>query len=1327
MNPHIRSRPGPTGEAGVLAGWLDGLTARLRGPEIEALAAWPGFNSQSPEAAARALSDAARHARASRARIMDRAETLHRAAVAAVEPVDVLARHLRATVWEADRLRGDLRALRRDLDLACLLERESEAADREGARIEVAVRALGGLVTKTHTTAGPQATATLLGHYDRLLVVSLLGEIAASDPRLPTRRAATAALVTTIGAALDQGVGLGAEELRSLQRCWRDPADDPWTRRLALEVATSLPSLIRRHWLSEALSLQVGRDDFLVRARAVELCGAVDEEWVVLALEAASHDRSELVRFQVAGAMCQRLGRGDQAVLPALQQVLREDPDPQVRAWAADSLVLGGAAGLELLADAVRDVAQVSVYAMLTASRAAQQGAALPGNLLAALDEVVVKGADGTSRLAAAALLEHQLNARVGREIAAELSQLRLGEVRTLALPPDVSALDLADLLVSAAQDGYGFVIEPMGPADRAGETVRIERGDPQSITTWRVLHELRNPAPAKRPGHSHATGTVDRGSVRVPPAMLAEESATGVPGQRVRGRRAEGWVPSLPQVVDYLHAARRPITVVSAEGVTTLQPPSGRLAALRAYWSLTWRFAELDRLRQTTLEETTADRRKSFVRRMAELGFQTRHRARNPRGPSTAWYPSTMGPLVYLVSARGNSLVHLGIVLGILFTAQLGRLSWARMRIRRARAQIPLVMGGWGTRGKSGTERLKAGLFEALGVPFLSKTTGCEAMFLHAPEGGRAVELFLYRPYDKATIWEQAEVLVLAARLRSRTMLWECMALQPSFVELLQAHWMRDDLSTLTNAYPDHEDIQGPSGMDVAEVIGGFAPSDALLITTEQNMGAVLREQALRRGAHPLPLRRARAELVPRDLMSRFPHAEHPGNVALASAAAEALGIARTEAIGFMAERVVPDVGALVVYPSARHQNRDVTFANGMSANDTLSFRHNWRRLGFDVHDHHQHPEVFVVTVVNNRADRVARSRVFARILVEDAAAHRHVLIGTNLTGLVRYFEEILDERLAAADVGGGPAAVDLLFAHLRVSAAASMGDRLAARLGASAEARQRWVAAASAATAAPNWEAARAAAQVLRPEAAALEAACSGGEGLAEHLIEALARDLAWRAARTAAPEQVRQLVRAVALASLVVLNDSGSTGDQTIGVAVSAAPPGAEVRILGVQNIKGTGLDFAYQWVYWRDLHQALQRLGELTGPRQKEALDRIAVNPFGSLIAVEQALLALAPLERDPTVAALIRRIETRQQALWTARRTGRPAKGWLARLAARLERVLDPLDGVWRRWRSQQVFDDLAAGRVSHARAQEILRALTYRQKGDWLLGRKGGQ
>ena len=58
------------------------------------------------------------------------------------------------------------------------------------------------------------------------------------------------------------------------------------------------------------------------------------------------------------------------------------------------------------------------------------------------------------------------------------------------------------------------------------------------------------------------------------------------------------------------------------------------------------------------------------------------------------------------------------------------------------------------------------------------------------------------------------------------------CMGLTPAYVDILQRHWMRDDLSTITNTYPDHEDLQGPAGLDVATTITQFIPVNGQLYT---------------------------------------------------------------------------------------------------------------------------------------------------------------------------------------------------------------------------------------------------------------------------------------------------------------------------------------------------------------------------------------------------------------------------------------------------------------------------------------------------------------
>jgi gamma-polyglutamate synthase len=1303
------------------------FTARVRGEEVAWLSSRPDFVLDDPPAMLQSLLTAARDCMADRERVRERADSL-RATVKSAEgsPRDpdggsldaagvsqlrkeVLARHLRATVTSALRLRQDLRALDAELDLAALLEREQGEMEVHGARLEVAVRAIGRCLSEMPLT-------------NHALGEQLLRVLCIAEPRAATRRAAVHELAWVVATTAAGGQPAGPESTRLLRQLVRAADEDPWIRRRALLAVRGLESLIARAWLEEALVAHGGREPFLLRARAIQLVMEIREPWALAACEQTISDDSELVRSCLVDGLATRFAEGERDMAALLTTLLRADPEPRIRARVAERLRLAGAAGLPLLAPALRGHPLSAGFAADTAAVLARTGIEFPPQLTEALNQAVHHAPPGVARRAAAALHCARVIRSPAWPIAEPLEAMLPGERRKLSLPPHVSALDLADALAVFSRAGHGFSIE------RSRRGVVVTRGDLLTFSGWRVLHELRHPAPAKRQGHTHSVGRADLGDVRIPPEGLADESQTGVPGQRLRIDREEGWAASVPLVDDYLHATgREEIVVVTAEGFTRVRPPEGwfRRQFLRLRISLT--YAAMDGLRNASIGETEPTLRSRYVKAMDALGFDTEFRG--PDGPSTPYFErrTWLGPIAYPSGFSANTLDHLWVVVIAMGLALFGQAIAATARIRRAREALPLVIGGWGTRGKSGTERLKAALFEGLGLPMLSKTTGCEAMVLHAPPGGHAMELFLFRPLDKTTIWEQASVLSVANGLGARVMLWECMGLNPAYVDLLQARWMRDDLSTITNAYPDHEDIQGPTGTDVAEVIGGFAPPDALLLCTEENMLPIIAEQARLRNATIEPVDRAARELLPRDLLNRMPHAEHPANVALVAAVAGALGLNRIEAIGLMAEHVVPDLGALLLYPPCRHMSRGVVFASGMSANDTLSFKHNWRHTGYGALDHGRTPARWLVTVVNNRADRVTRSRVFAYILANDAGAHRHVLIGSNLRGFVQYFTAAVTKRAAAWELGGDPARVDSLFAHLRLVAPDALGQSCGAALGASNDAVSEWVGAVRAAETGsaipPHLTAARARAEAARPAAAALEATCEEGGGLADFLVEALARWVCHGAVRHSEPAAIRAAYVELAVASVIVVEDEKASGDRVMATVIAAAPPGGEAWIMGMQNIKGTGLDFAYQWVWWGDLHRQLGALKDRDPDRRRAALGVVEQNPFGSAIVCEAAREALLPLVADPELGSravvLVNTVQERLRELLAARTGGQVTRrsSLLVRL---LERLLDPFDAVLRAMRARRVFDKLVAMRISHPRAQLELRRLTERQKGGWL-------
>jgi len=381
------------------------------------------------------------------------------------------------------------------------------------------------------------------------------------------------------------------------------------------------------------------------------------------------------------------------------------------------------------------------------------------------------------------------------------------------------------------------------------------------------------------------------------------------------------------------------------------------------------------------------------------------------------------------------NTIWHLLLAVFTLVALFLGRLKLASRAIVQARASLPLVIGGWGTRGKSGTERKKAALFHALGAEVFCKTTGCEAMFIHSVPGQKPLELFIYRPYDKATIWEQRDVLLLARDLSPHVFLYECMALNPQYVQIIQEQWMHDDVSTLTNTYPDHEDIQGPAGINLPYVMNHFIPWEKVCFTCEDMMLPVLREAARRKGTELVEIGWRDGAMIPDDVLARYPYKVHPMNLALVTRLAEHLGVERDFSWKEIADWIIPDLGVLKVFGPARFKGRRLEFSNGHSANERRGYNANWVRLGLDQIHPVNDPGKWLVTVINNRADRIARSKVFADAMVKDQRVHRHFCIGTNLTGLRGYVQACLETRVD--NVFLLPAGVDLENREPRVAEA--------------------------------------------------------------------------------------------------------------------------------------------------------------------------------------------------------------------------------------------------------------------------------------------------
>jgi poly-gamma-glutamate synthase PgsB/CapB len=1360
----------------------------------------------------------------------------------------VLLAHIAETVESRRERREDERALDRWMGFDALRERLDKRRHRALLQEETVLRCLAELLPRVPAGGLPRADGAAGALVDLLLAR------AERSPRVQNQQAALEGLDVLLRAHPSAAAALAVVE--PLTRLVLREGVGPFLQALALQAlvradrAAGLALLRRR-----TRDLFPSPRDFLFRRQALELVGPQLPEAELLPLleEVARTDVSEYVRMGVCGLL---------PPLPARTPLLRRlaglepaapEASPRVRTsavLAAVAVARAGGPGAEeacrLLLDVVREerhalplrVTCEQVAALADADRTAALLAPLAPALTEALRQVRLREGTAGVLLETAAATEQVLGRMQDtprrawtRHLAAALAPVKVGGRTRLVVEPAPEGLPplpeepafLGAILADLSQDDHGLY------ARRAGRTLTLWRGDRKGRRAWRVLYEVKRPAPNKRQGFLHTTGRSFPGVLRAHPAHLDEITETQVPGERVHVASQGGWGRHLPTVDDLLDlplAGQEPVHLFSSHGVTTLTPPEDLFRRVKNRLRVTREYPALASLRLSSLGGEEARERRRFTEHVEQqLGVDvsfTPYRQgepvpsalatlfgregqdaqpQEPGGgvarralwpallPATSfldpeWVNRLSDRLVdgehYFTTTGGNGMVALGLFTAGAFTLFLGETYKKRQSVRASRARIPLCVGGWGTRGKSGTERLKAALFNGLGFEVFAKTTGSEAMFVHGGAGALPTEFFIFRPYDKATIWEQKDMVELAVKLGTEVFLWECMALQPSFVDLLQNDWMHDDLATLTNAYPDHEDIQGPAGADVASVITNFMPRGGKVITTEDHFLPLFKEQAKDKGTELLHSPWWEAELIPEELLALFPYREHPRNMALVATMAEQLGIPRPQALAMMAEHVQPEIGVLKVFPSARVRGRTLSFINGHSANERTGFLNNWRRTGLDTVDPDAHPDRVVLTVINNRWDRVARSEVFARIMVEDASADRHVLIGTNLEGLQKYFRDALDEFLArtevvstedlASEAGVRQAEGRLTreLARLKVPrpAVATFMDRLSRyargaglELSASAELTRAVTAALSGEGEATHVGKVR---EALEAEVGPLLEPCllpgtpATSEALPETLAPATAEDVRthglYLLARMAVHARVKRALpragggqddvaafhrtfrdayRELALEQLVPVSDPGATGDQVVDACARCTPPGVTASIMGSQNIKGTGLDWVYRWVAQDRVATAVQALEGANVEARRRALDSLEGFEDQGIVdsgLARHALPRLAEKALNVEEAERLRRQAERYAAINALKVAGLKASGSTSRFqrAVRsVEKAFDYLDSVTRKRLSEQLLDDLIHGRVSHARAAVETRKLYERQKGGWLLAKFG--
>jgi hypothetical protein len=208
----------------------------------------------------------------------------------------------------------------------------------------------------------------------------------------------------------------------------------------------------------------------------------------------------------------------------------------------------------------------------------------------------------------------------------------------------------------------------------------------------------------------------------------------------------------------------------------------------------------------------------------------------------------------------------------------------------------------------------------------------------------------------------------------------------------------------------------------------------------------------------------------------------------------------------------------------------------------------------------------------------------------------------------------------------------------------------------------------------------------------------------------------------------DSFRSLLREWFQSKIVVVWDVHAQGNRIVKRIVNQTPPGFRNRIMGLQNIKGTGLDFVYCWQKWEQCHKACTQLRSGDALKMEEGLRVLSsFQDYGVLSEafVRETIETVkhsSEAQTEKVQAGLIM-IESNLNNVMAdihAQQSVQFSGGWVLKCMEAIESFLDAGDAIKRRKTANRIYKDLIDERISHERAAQELQALNKRQKGGWL-------
>jgi gamma-polyglutamate synthase len=300
-----------------------------------------------------------------------------------------------------------------------------------------------------------------------------------------------------------------------------------------------------------------------------------------------------------------------------------------------------------------------------------------------------------------------------------------------------------------------------------------------------------------------------------------------------------------------------------------------------------------------------------------------------------------------------------------------LGNREWRNHK--RRLESIPIRVHVNGSRGKTGTSRLIGAALRANGVKVVVKTTGKMPSTIDIYGKEWCLREFESEGFPEGNIREQMDAVAFAASQGAQALVVECMALFPEVQQVSEEKFIRATIGVITNIRHDHLDVMGPDLVSAAKTLSLMIPRNQVLVTCEERLLPVLKDEAAKRGAVVV---KADQNSVPDTLIDAFPYITFKDNVAIALKVSQLLGLDRDKSLQGMLQST-PDYGTVRIFRRQGLRGRYlVVLALGVNDIDSVStvLEELLRRGKVN-----RGP---MVGLFNSRDDRVERSAEFGRLM---------------------------------------------------------------------------------------------------------------------------------------------------------------------------------------------------------------------------------------------------------------------------------------------------------------------------------------------------------